>query len=147
MSTLIKRPNLLSRFFDDDSLGFPDGWFDERMPRAFKRLEMPAVNIKENANDFELEFALPGFKKEDLKVNVENGVLTVSSEKRDEKSEEKKGWTRKEFNYAAFNRSFQLPENTDADGIQAAFADGVLRLKVTKTKPLPERKGREVRIG
>ncbi len=145
----MKRPGLLSRFFDDDALAFPDGWFNDRfqLPRGWKAMEMPAVNIKEGEQDFELELAVPGFKKEELKVNVENGILTVSSEKKEEKSDEKKGWTRKEFSYAAFTRSFQLPENTDAERIKASFADGVLRLSIAKVQPLPERKGREVRIG
>lgn len=145
----MKRPTLLSRFFDDDSFGFPEGWFSERFPalRGFKPFEMPAVNIKEGEKEFEMELALPGFKKEDLKVNVEDGVVTVSSERKEEQRDEKKGYTRREFSYSAFSRSFQLPENTDPDSVKATFADGLLRLQVSKTKPLPERKGREVAIG
>lgn len=142
-------PRFLSRFFDDDSFAFPEGWLAERASalRSIKPIEMPAVNIKEGPQGFELELAVPGFKKDELKVGVADGVLTVSSERKEEKGEANKDWRRREFSYASFTRSFQLPEQADADSVKARFADGVLHLSVSKAQPQPVRKGREVPIG
>lgn len=144
----MKRPTALGRFFDDDALPFPGGWLSERFPalRAFKPMELPAVNIQEVEKEFVLELAVPGFKKDALKVSVDNGILTINGEQQEEQRDERKGYTRQEFSAAAFSRAFQLPEGTDAERITASFADGVLRLNVAKAQPQPERKGREVRI-
>lgn len=151
MSTLVpSKRSLLSRFFDDDAFGFFDD--DRLMPSRlfdrpfFKEVRMPAVNIKDNTDHFAIELAAPGYKKEDLKVTVKDGVLTISSEKKHESEEEKKGYTRKEFSYASFSRGFVLPENADADSLKAKFEDGVLRLTLNKTKALPENKAKEIKI-
>lgn len=156
MSTLIPtRKSLLSRFLDDDVFGFPEGFLDDERFKPsrlfdrpfFKGVEVPAVNIKDNTDHFAIELAAPGYKKEDLKVTVKDGVLTISSEKKAESEEEKKGYTRKEWSYASFSRSFVLPENTDADSLKAKFDDGVLKLTLNKVKAMPEAgKGKEIRI-
>lgn len=139
---------------DDDNLGFPtnfmeaDWGFPTRLFNTpfFRNANLPAVNIKDNAKSYDLELAVPGYKKDELKVNVQDGVLTISSEKQKESEEDKNGYTRREFSYRSFERSFQLPENVDADNVKASFTDGVLKLSIPKTKALPERKGKEVRI-
>lgn len=155
MSTLLPtRRSLLSRFFDDDAFGFPEGFMgDERfMPSRlldrpfFKDMKVPAVNIKDNKDHFSIELAAPGYRKDDLKVSVKDGLLTIASEKKHESEEEKQGYTRKEFSYASFSRSFVLPENTDADSLKANFTDGVLKLTLNKTKVVPESKTREITI-
>ncbi|MBL7963339.1 MAG: Hsp20/alpha crystallin family protein [Flavobacteriales bacterium] len=155
MSTLVpSRKSLLSRFFDDDAFGFPEGFLDdERFKPArlfdrpfFKDANLPAVNIKDNSDHFAIELAAPGYKKDDLKVNVKDGVLTISSERKQESEEEKKGYTRKEWSYVSFSRSFVLPEHTDPDSLKATFADGVLKLTLNKVKAVPEVKGREIKI-
>ena len=155
MSTLVPtRRSLLSRFFDDDAFGFLEGFLDDAglMPTRmldrgfFKEMKMPAVNIKDNADHFAIELAAPGYKKDDLKVTVKEGVLTIASEKKHESEEDKKGYTRKEFSYASFSRSFVLPENTDADSLKANFTDGVLKLTLNKTKAVPESKAKEIKI-
>ncbi len=155
MTTLLARTPVLPSFNDDDSFGFPsmfldaDPWnFSDRMFKApfFRNGGLPAVNIKDNIKSFELELAVPGYKKEDMKVNVENGVLTISSEMKKENEEEKKGFTRREFSYSSFKRSFQLPENVDGDSVKANFVDGVLKLTLPKMHALPEKKGKEIRI-
>ncbi|MBP7408624.1 MAG: Hsp20/alpha crystallin family protein [Flavobacteriales bacterium] len=143
MSNLLAPRTLFPSFFDDDTF-LPS----RLMGRAFfqDKESMPAVNIKDDTKSFELELAVPGYKKEDLKVNVEDGLLTISSEKQKESEEEKNGYTRREFSYSSFTRSFQLPQNADADNVKANFVDGVLKLSVPKTKSLPEKHGKEVRI-
>lgn len=156
MANLLARTPVLPSLLDDDGFDFPsnflerDPWnFPARMFNTpfFRNAAMPAVNIKDNANSFEVELAVPGYKKEDMKVHLENGILTISSEKKKESEEEKKGYTRKEFSYSSFERSFQLPEHADADNVKANFVDGVLKLSIPKTKAMPEKKGKEVKIG
>lgn len=104
---------------------------------------MPAVNISENEKEFHLEVAVPGLKKEDLEVSLENNVLTISSETKSESETKDKDEkvTRKEFSYSSFKRSFRLPENVKNDKVNAEYVDGILKLDIPKTKPtLPEAK-------
>lgn len=148
MKTLMHRPKSISRFFDNDEWDFPTGWFTKGPSglRTMPELDLPKVNIKEGEKQFELDIAVPGFKKEDLKIEVNDGLLTVSSEREEEKNEEKAGWTRREYNYGSFTRSFQLPENTDGEHVTAKFTDGVLHLTVAKIKAVPERKAKHIAI-
>jgi HSP20 family protein len=103
---------------------------------------IPMVNIKENDENFEVEMAAPGMNKEDFKVELDGNVLTITSEKRDEQEvKEGERYSRREFSYQSFQRSFQLPkEVVDADKIEAKYENGVLRLVVPKkeeAKPKP----------
>ncbi len=95
---------------------------------------LPAVNVKETENDFLIEVAAPGLKKEDFKVNYDNGRLSICSEKKNEK-EEKEGEkvTRKEFSYQSFHRSFSVSENVvDPEKIHADYKDGILHISLPK---------------
>ncbi|MBL7912699.1 MAG: Hsp20/alpha crystallin family protein [Bacteroidia bacterium] len=93
---------------------------------------MPSVNIKEREQDFKIDLAVPGMDKKDFKIEVENEVLTVSGERKEEKSEENENITRREFHYGSFKRSFTLPETADAEKINANYKDGLLSLTVGK---------------
>jgi HSP20 family protein len=129
-------PTLFSDIFNDAKF-FGRNWLDKEFGQAF-----PAVNINESNKEFSLEFAAPGFKKEDFKVNVDDNVLTVNAEKQEKKSEEAKRYTRKEFSYNSFSRSFTLPANANAEKIDAKYTDGILKLSVPKleeTKTLPKK--------
>lgn len=129
-------PSLLSDFFDNDRF-FGNRWFE----REFKQ-SLPAVNIKETGSDYQIEFAAPGFNKSDFKVHVENQLLTVSAEKKEEKNEENGRFTRKEFAYNSFSRSFTLPESVNPDKIDAKYSEGILKLAVPKkevSKALPKK--------
>ena len=95
--------------------------------------KFPAVNISETEKDFVVEMAVPGFKKEDFKVKVENEVLIIEAEKKEEKVEEEKNYTRKEYSHESFCRSFRLPENVKEDMIMAGYEDGMLKLTLPKT--------------
>lgn len=105
---------------------------------------IPLVNLKETADNFEVEMAAPGMSKEDFKVELDGTTLTISSEKKNE-SEVREGerYTRREFSYQSFQRSFQLPkEVVDADKIEAKYENGVLRLLIPKkeeARPKPPR--------
>jgi HSP20 family protein len=94
--------------------------------------QVPAVNIAETENEFHIELAVPGLKKEDFKINLEKNVLSVSAEKKEENVEEGKKFSKREYNYASFSRSFTLPESVDHSKIGAEYVDGILRLNVAK---------------
>ena len=96
---------------------------------------MPAVNIKELDSQFEIELAVPGKKKDDFEIEVENGILSISSSQEEEQQVNEKGkFTRREFSYTSFRRSFTLPDSVDPTKIDARYADGVLQVLLPKHK-------------
>ncbi len=110
--------------------------FDSFMNDAFvsDRLttRVPAVNIGETENSFRIELAAPGLKKEDFKISLEKNVLSISVEKRAEDTEENKKYSRKEYSYTSFVRSFTLPDTADQTQIDAQYVDGILHINVAK---------------
>ncbi len=92
----------------------------------------PAVNIQEDEKQFTLELAAPGLQKDDFKINLDNQLLTISKEATEEKEEVKENYTRKEFVYNSFSRSFRLPKFIMADKIKADYKDGILKLSLPK---------------
>jgi len=131
-------PSLLDRFFEGDLMDWNAGNF------AGANSTLPAVNVKETDNEFIIDVAAPGLKKDDFKVNYDNGRLTISSEKKND-YEEKDGEkiTRKEFSYQSFQRSFTVAENVvNVDKIKARYDDGILHVLIPKrdeVKPKPSR--------
>ena len=92
----------------------------------------PAVNIQEDEKQFTLELAAPGLQKDDFKINLDNQLLTISKEATEEKEEVKENYTRKEFVYNSFSRSFRLPKFIMADKIKADYKNGILKLSLPK---------------
>ena len=93
----------------------------------------PSVNITDKENHFLMELAAPGLEKSDFNIEVENDNLVISVEKKSEKEETEKGkFTRREFNYSAFKRSFYLDEKINREGISASYENGVLRITLPK---------------
>ncbi|MFA5713018.1 MAG: Hsp20/alpha crystallin family protein [Bacteroidales bacterium] len=115
------------------------------LPRNYsnENATLPSVNMKESDDAFELEMAAPGMKREDFEIKLDKGVLSISSEKREESSqEESDNYTRREFSYQAFCRSFSLPTSADIDKIGAKYVDGILTINIPKleeAKPKPIR--------
>lgn len=128
MNNLIRRNSFFDDFFTKDLMEF------NRRPFAENSLTIPSVNVKEQENGFEIEVAAPGIKKEDFKINLERNVLTISSENKSETEEIKEDgkFTRREFNYSSFSRSFTLPELVEVEKIEAAYEDGILKVSVPK---------------
>ncbi|WP_121811851.1 Hsp20/alpha crystallin family protein [Mucilaginibacter kameinonensis] len=93
---------------------------------------VPAVNIAETENEFHVELAVPGLKKEDFKINLDKNVLSVAAEKKAENVEEGKKFSKREYSYNSFVRSFTLPESADQSKIDADYADGILKLTIAK---------------
>lgn len=106
---------------------FNDAHLTDRLPSR-----VPAINVAETDADFQIELAAPGLKKEDFKISLEKNVLSISAEKKNENNEEGKKFSKREFSYASFTRSFNLPESIDHNKIDAAYTDGVLKLTITK---------------
>ena len=106
----------------------------------FRKDTLPAVNIKENEADYQIEVAAPGYKKNDFKIEVSEGILSISAETKDEKSEETDNYTRKEFTSSSFCRSFSLPENVNDEKVHAKYEDGLLQLKLVKSKKAEPKK-------
>lgn len=102
-------------------------WFDKGSFPG-KALSIPAVNITENKDHYEVSLAAPGLKKDDFRIDVEGNMLTISSEKEENKEEREKSFTRKEYNYSSFSRSFTLPDEVNKEKIEARYEDGVLKL-------------------
>jgi HSP20 family protein len=106
--------------------------FDDRFPSQWKNEAMPAVNIRENEKNYEIELAAPGYKKSDINVAVDNGVLTISAETKDQTESGPESYRRREFSCRSFSRSFVLPENIEDKDIDAHYVDGVLKLSINK---------------
>lgn len=107
---------------------------------------VPAVNIKENDKNFEIEVAAPGLNKADFKVNVGKNVLTVSSEKEVSKETEADNFMRKEFGYNSFSRSFSIPETVDMEKIKASHKNGILTIELPKQEEAKLKHKHEIKI-
>ena len=94
--------------------------------------KVPAVNVAETSDAYLIELAAPGLDKNDFRINVDGDVLTISGEKSAEKSSEDKKYSKREYSYTSFTRSFTLPESIDHAKIQANYKDGVLNLEIGK---------------
>ncbi len=141
--------------FNND-LGFPTLFDDFLSPEVFGGLTLqgsgvgnvPAVNIKETDKGFQIDFAAPGMNKKDFNIEVDDNVLTVSSEKEEKHEEKDKDgrYTRKEFSYTTFKRSFTLPENVNTDKIKANYNDGLLQIEVPKKEIKPHNPKRLIKV-
>ncbi len=130
MANLSKTKREISpwRDFLDIDRFFSGGW-------PGKENNLPAVNISEDDKCYAVEVVAPGFKKEDFKLKVDDDILTISAETKSENREDNgKEYTRREYSYSSFTRSFHLPDNVKDDNIAATYQDGVLKLQLPKTK-------------
>lgn len=108
--------------------------------------QIPSVNINETEKEFKLEMAAPGLERKDFKVQVDNGVLSISSEKKQESKEEKKNYTRREYSYNSFSRSFVLPDNCLPDNIDAKYENGILHISVPKKEVTVSKPAKEIKV-
>jgi len=149
--TLIKWKNNLGKpsdnfsFFPATMGDFFDDFFNEKSWANDMR-SVPAVNIADHPENFSIELAAPGFNKGDFKVEVENGVMTISAEKKEEKKDENKRFTRREFAYSNFRRSFSLPDNVDGEKIAAAYNDGLLSFTLPKKEEAKQKPAKEIMV-
>jgi HSP20 family protein len=135
-------PSLIDRFFEGDLMDWNTWNF------AGTNSTLPAVNLKENEHAYQIEVAALGLKKGDFKLNYDNGRLTISSEKKDEKQEKNGGKiTRREFSYQSFQRSFSIPDDVvNADKISAKYHDAILHVTLPKREEAKSKPVKEIRI-
>ena len=125
-------PALMNEIFRPDWFGGTEN----------SRSSLPAVNIKENEKDFELELFVPGRVKDDFKIEIDDTVLSISAEIKEESTEVKENFTRKEFSISSFKRAFTLPETVATDKIEATYEGGILKFNIPKKEealPKPKR--------
>lgn len=128
----------LDRFFKSD---FPDLWSSEMTETV------PSLNLTEEKNNYLIEVAAPGLKKEDFSVNVEGNLLTISCEKETEtKDERENGFSRREYNYSSFSRTVTLPDFADSEKITAKYTDGILSLTIPKKPEAQKITGHKVKV-
>lgn len=125
---------------------FDDDFFSSVPATGRQNTYMPSVNIKEDDKNYFLELAVPGMDKKDLKIDIDEDVLTISSEHKNENVEKQEGYTRKEFSYSSFARSFYIPENVNRDSINANYKDGILTVSFPKQEEDRKKITREVKI-
>ncbi len=141
MTTIIKTNDfpsttLMENFKDTDL-------FFEKKP--FKSILLPSVNIRDKKSSYEVKLAAPGFKKDDFKITTTNNILSISAETSDVRKQKKENYTRKEFSFASFTRSFTMPENATKHAMDARYKNGLLTIEIKKTgKKHPE--GKQIKI-
>lgn len=151
MKTLVRQnatlfpslPSLIEDFFSRD-------WADSTLASRNYSATLPAVNVRETNEDYLIEVAAPGMKREEFKVELDNNLLTISSqrEEKQEEHDESGNYTRREFNYQSFQRSFTLPENkVQGEKITARYADGILHITVPKKDEAKIKPVKQITIG
>ena len=133
---LVPFRSLLTDIFDRE------GFIDDRF---WNKNWVPAVNVSETDKSYEIEVAAPGMRKTDFKVKVDKGTLTISAERKEETEEKKKNYTRQEYSYNSFSRSFSMPDDAKEDDIKAQYEDGMLKLTVAK-KAVVTSKAKEIEV-
>jgi HSP20 family protein len=137
MGTTLTRSMMTPSLFDDFFKPWNE-WFDK--PALFERMmTMPAVNVGENMDSYIVSLAAPGLKKEDFKIGIEGNMLTISCQKEVEEEEKNVKFTRKEYNFYSFSRTFTIPEDVKLDAIDAHYENGVLNImlpRLEETKKL-----------
>lgn len=141
---LVKKSFSTPEFFEN----MPDFFrpWNEWFGKSNHLMSLPAVNIAENKNDYQLTLAAPGMKKDDFKIDIEGNMMTISSEKEEEREEEKNKFTRKEYSYSSFSRSFTLPDEVNYEKIDASYVDGVLKLMLPKKEEAKKSAAKKITV-
>lgn len=123
------RPRMLPSLFEDFFRPM-----DEFFEKGFwgRPFNVPAVNVTEDTDGFKLFFAVPGMKKDDFKIDIDGNMITVCAELEEKKEEKKEEFTREEYNFSSFTRTFTLPDEVNREKIEAAYVDGILKLVLPK---------------
>jgi HSP20 family protein len=120
-------------------------WFDNGNQWQ-RSLNMPAVNITEDKDFYEVSLAVPGMKKDDFNIDVDGNMLTISSEKEESKEEKDKKFTRKEYSYSSFSRSFTLPEEINKEKIEAKYDGGVLKISLPRKEEVKKTSAKHIAV-
>lgn len=123
----LNNSSLLPGFNDVFDSIFNDTFFSDRMTSR-----VPAANISESEDHFHIELAAPGLRKEDFKINLDRNVLNISVERQNEQNNTQKNYSKREYSYSSWVRSFTLPDSANAEQIEAAYTDGILMVDIAK---------------
>jgi HSP20 family protein len=157
MSTLVNVPKNGSLASTNSNVNFPtwsnwlDDIFNRDLPSVFTSnfntgITLPKVNIKETADDYIVEMAVPGLKKSDFHIDLDNQTLSISTEKREENEQKDEQYTLREFGYASFKRTFSLPETIDDEKINASYNEGILTITLPKKEEAKQKPARSIKI-
>jgi HSP20 family protein len=141
-------PAVVSDFFDTGRIFRPSIFdFDgDMLDLDGSSVVIPDANIEESEKEYKIELAAPGLEKKDFKVEVSEGNLTISAEKKEEKKENGKNYKRREFSYSSFSRTFMLPENSMPEKIDAKYDNGILRLALPKKEITISKPKKEIKV-
>lgn len=157
MSNLVTVPKNGSLSKTNSNVNFPtwsnwlDDMFNRDLPSVFTSnfntgITLPKVNIKETADSYMVEMAVPGLKKSDFQIDLDNQVLSISSEIKEENEQKEENYTRREFGYSSFKRTFSLPETVNEDKIQASYNEGILVIHLPKKEEAKQKPSRTIKI-
>lgn len=157
MSNLVTVPKNGSLTNTNSNVNFPtwsnwlDDLFNRDLPSVFTSnfntgITLPKVNIKETADAFMVEMAVPGLKKSDFHIDLDNQVLSISTETKEEKEQNNEIYTRREFGYSSFKRTFTLPETVDDKKINASYNEGILSILLPKKDEAKQKPARTIKI-
>lgn len=157
MSNLVNVPKSGSLSNNNSNGNFP-GWssliediFNRDLPSVFNSnfntgITLPKVNIKEADDSFMVEMAVPGLKKSDFRIDLDNQLLSISTERNEEQEEKEGNYTRREFGYSSFKRSFTLPESVNEEEINATYNEGILKIHLPKKEEAKRKPARNIKI-
>ncbi len=157
MSNLVSVPKSGSLANSNSNQNFPtlsnwlDDIFNRDLPSVFTSnfntgITLPKVNIKETADTFVVEMAVPGLKKSDFHIDIDNQVLSISTESKEENEHEEENYTRREFGYSSFKRTFTLPESVNDEKIKANYNEGILSILLPKKEEAKQKPVRSIKI-
>ena len=134
--------NYVPAYWDDF---FNDRFFNQLNP-ATGNSSTPAVNVSEDEKGYTIEVAAPGLSRKDFSLEVDDDILTISTEQKESKEEKKQNYLRREFNYHTFKRSFRLPETVDQEQIRATHESGILTLSLPKKEEAVQNAPRQIAV-
>lgn len=134
-------PSLFDRFFDNEMFDWSNRHFSDT------NTTLPAVNIREDHDGFEVEMSAPGLDKKDFNIELNNNTLTISSEKKSEnETEDDQYFTKREFSYQSFSRSFTLPNMVEGEKISAKYDSGILKIQIPKKEEAKPKPAKQIEI-
>jgi len=142
---LTKTSERFPTFFDDFFKPWNE-WFDNDNNFLSRQSRMPSVNITENKDQYNVSLAVPGMKKDDFKIDVEGNILTISCEKDETKEENEKRYTRKEYSYSSFSRSFTLPDEVNREKIDARYEEGLLKISLPRKEEVKKFAAKQIAV-
>jgi HSP20 family protein len=157
MSNLINVPKggRLANTYSNANFPTLSNWLDDifnrDLPSVFTSnfntgITLPKVNIKETSDAFMVEMAVPGLKKSDFHIDLDNEILSISTETKEENEHNEENYTRREFGYASFKRTFNLPESVNDEKIHANYEDGILSILLPKKEEAKQKPPRSINI-